>query len=287
MNTILITKRSGKTPLVLIQSHIHSLLVAVQCTILNSNAASWHTLDRLARRVWQVYLRGSGPHLLPPVPMVQVGTIIKMMAMRPSEFVPKKPPGLNGGLPGTMIPSWNAVIRNLDGRLVKPATVRLRSVLLVQMFAQIAPALPQRLMPMWDVKVALVIMPVMEPQVALGIMATQGARIVQAVSGRRLVSILVTTLLQQGRVHFGTSSCLGVIACNGAFGTIGDESCLGERACSGQTGTIGDQSCTKGSATQSERSCDSNKGIIGDGSCTEPGSCFDTADTSKIGNDSW
>ena len=54
-------------------------------------------------------------------------------------------------------------------------------------------ALPQRLMPMWDVKVALVIMPVMEPQVALGIMATQGARIVQAVSGRRLVSILVTT----------------------------------------------------------------------------------------------
>ena len=149
-------------------------------------------------------------------------------------------------------------------------------------------ALPQRLMPMWDVKVALVIMPVMEPQVALGIMATQGARIVQAVSGRRLVSILVTTLLQQGRVHFGTSSCLGVIACNGAFGTIGDESCLGERACSGQTGTIGDQSCTKGRTnTVFQGSCDSNKGIIGDGSCTETKACFYAQSTSKIGNDSW
>ena len=131
-----------------------------------------------------------GPRPLPPVQEVQVGTIIKMMAMRPSEFVPKKPPGLNGGLRGTMIPSWNAVIRNLVGRLVKPATARPRSVLQVQMFAQVAPI---RLMPMWDVKVALVIMPVMEPQVALGIMATQGARIVQAVSGIRLVSILVTT----------------------------------------------------------------------------------------------
>ena len=133
-----------------------------------------------------------GPRPLPPVPEVQVGTIIKMMAMRPSEFVPKKPPGLNGGLPGTMIPSWNAVIRNLDGRLVKPATVRLRSVLQVQMFAQIAPALPQRLMPMWDVKVALVSRRVKEPQAALGMLVTQGVRIVQVVLVRRLVPILVT-----------------------------------------------------------------------------------------------
>ena len=139
-----------------------------------------------------------GPLPLPPVPEVQVGTIIKMVAMRPSDFVPKKPPGLNGGLQGTMIPTWNAVIRSLVGRLVKPATVRPRSVHPVQMFVEMGEvlALPQRLMPMWDVKVALVIMPVMEPQVALGIMATQGARIVQAVSGRGLVSILVTTLLQ-------------------------------------------------------------------------------------------
>ena len=123
---------------------------------------------------------------------------------------------------------------------------------------------------------------------SIGNLVTQGARIVQAVSGRRLVSILVTTLLQQGRVHFGTSSCLGVIACNGAFGTIGDESCLGERACSGQTGTIGDQSCTKGRTnTVFQGSCDSNKGIIGDGSCTETKACFYAKSTSKIGNDSW
>ena len=60
----------------------------------------------------------------------------------------------------------------------------------------IPPNTPQRLMPMWDVKVALVFMPVQEPQVALGMLVTQGARVVQAVSGRGLVSILVTTLLQ-------------------------------------------------------------------------------------------
>ena len=105
-------------------------------------------------------------------------------------------------------------------------------------------------------------------------------------------SIGTSSCVGQGAcaVAFGTigdKSCLGKEACVLQSGTIGDQSCLGEGACNEQTGTIGDQSCTKGSATQSERSCDSNKGIIGDGSCTEPGSCFDTADTSKIGNDSW
>jgi len=78
-----------------------------------------------------------GPRPLPPDPEVQVGTMIKMVAMRPSEFVPKKPPGLNGGLRGITIPSWNVVIRNLVGRLVKPATVRPRSVLPVLMFVKI------------------------------------------------------------------------------------------------------------------------------------------------------
>ena len=134
-----------------------------------------------------------GPRPLPPAPEVQVGTIIKMMAMRPSEFVPKKPPGLNGGLPGTMIPSWNAVIRNLDGRLVKPATVRPRSVHPVQMFVKIMMgSSPIRLRPMWDVKVALVMGRVKEPQVALGMLVTQGARIVQAVLALMLVRALVT-----------------------------------------------------------------------------------------------
>ena len=84
----------------------------------------------------------------------------------------------------------------------------------------------------------------------------------------------------------GVSSCLGESACELAFGTIGDESCLGEMACSAQSGTIGDQSCTKGK-TDSRPSCESNEGKIGDGSCTEAGACFSTADTSKIGNDSW
>lgn len=111
-----------------------------------------------------------GPRPLPPDPEVQVGTMIKM-AMRPSEFVPKKPPGLNGGLRGITIPSWNVVIRNLVGRLVKPATVRPRSVLLVLMFVKmvmlikVSSLLP--LMPMWDVKVALAIMHVMEQLVTL------------------------------------------------------------------------------------------------------------------------
>ena len=132
-----------------------------------------------------------GPRHLPPAPEVQVGTIIKMMAMRPSEFVPKKPPGLNGGLRGTMIPSWNAVIRNLDGRLVKPAIARPRSVLPVRMFVKIL-SRPVRLMPMWDVKVALVMGRVKEPQVALGMLVTQGARIVQAVLALMLVRALVT-----------------------------------------------------------------------------------------------
>ena len=49
-------------------------------------------------------------------------------------------------------------------------------------------------MPMWDVKVALVIMRVWEPQAALEIMVTQDARIVQAVLVRGLVVILVTVV---------------------------------------------------------------------------------------------
>ena len=104
-------------------------------------------------------------------------------------------PGLNGGLQGTMIPTWNAVIRNLDGRLVKPATVRPRSVLQVRMFVQMGIIMPfnlQSLMQMWDVKVALVTLRVWEPQAALGMLITQGARIVQAVLALVLVLTLVT-----------------------------------------------------------------------------------------------
>ena len=47
---------------------------------------------------------------------------------------------------------------------------------------------------------------------------------------------------KEGGSSIGSSSCLGVIACNGAFGTIGDESCLGEQSCYFQTGTIGNDS---------------------------------------------
>ena len=92
-----------------------------------------------------------------------------------------------------------------------------------------------------------------------------------------------------GYGSIGTSSCIGEQACSAARGsTIGDESCLGQWACISQSGTIGDQSCTKGiTFTVFAGSCDSNKGIIGDGSCTEPGSCWNAATTSKIGNDSW
>ena len=56
--------------------------------------------------------------------------------MQQSEYVPMKPPSLNGELVRVMIVSWNAVTKHFLGSLVKPVNVGLPSVLKVQMFAR-------------------------------------------------------------------------------------------------------------------------------------------------------
>ena len=189
-----------------------------------------------------------GPRPLPPVPEVQVGTIIKMMAMRPFEFVPKKPPGLNGGLQGTMIPTWNAVIRSLVGRLVKPATVSTQCASGTEVCGDGGNVGPPTT---FDANVGC--------ESCSGDYACDGATGSIGNNGNPGCKNCASCVGEKACLNFGydtappylnlkeggsigSSSCLGVVACNGAFGTIGDESCLGEQSCYFQTGTIGNDS---------------------------------------------